>query len=303
METKFLQLFKEKLGCENSDEVFEYLINNLKDTNAKWDYFVNWSKAENGAEYYPDLGLFDELIGKQDIQAEAAKLFEENPQLIPAVPALIAWRKPRLQILDDKNNFVYEDYDFSSESSITPMKAAEAMEKSGLLDHIQSGRITSMENFLFGVQVGLDSHGRKNRGGKAMEEIVEGFVKGICDGQPDYDYITEATAKKINATFGHAVNVDKANRRFDFAINAAGKLFLIETNFYREEGTKLKSTAGEYRVVNQYIKSDDQQFIWVTDGAGWRKTRADLRKAFDNIDYVLSLDMLQKGILEGLMQG
>ena len=36
-------------------------------------------------------------------------------------------------------------------------------------------------DYTIGVEAGLDSNARKNRGGTSMENIVEVFIKDICD--------------------------------------------------------------------------------------------------------------------------
>jgi len=117
-----------------------------------------------------------------------------------------------------------------------------------------------------------------------------------------YEFMTQATAPKIKQKWGHTVTVDKSTRRIDFAINTPAKLILIETNFYSGGGSKLKSTAGEYRTLYQCLKSDGHQFIWITDGAGWRTTQRPLEETFNETDYILNLDMLEKKILEELIK-
>lgn len=299
----FHPLFKEELGCNNSDEVFAYLISTLKDTITKWDYFVNWSKAQTGARKFEiNLNLLNYLVGKDNIEEEAVKLIKEHPQLIPTIPVLLACRDNKFQLLKEYQNgsFIYDDYNLSSETNITPEKAAEFMAKSGFLEQLKSKRIKSLVDYVFGVEVGLDSNGRKNRGGTAMEDIVEFFVQDICN-RHGYEFMTQATAPKIKHKWGHTVTVDKSTRRIDFAINAPSKLILIETNFYSGGGSKLKSTAGEYRTLYQCLKSDGHQFIWITDGAGWRTTQRPLEETFNEIDYILNLKMLEQKILELLI--
>ncbi len=94
--------------------------------------------------------------------------------------------------------------------------------------------------------------------------------------------------------------VDKSSRRYDFVIDNGKELFIIETNFYGGDGSKLKSTAGEYRNLFDVLKGK-HRFIWITDGYGWKKTARPLRETFDHNDYLFSLSMLEKGILEHLL--
>ena len=149
---------------------------------------------------------------------------------------------------------------------------------------------------MIGVEAGLDSNGRKNRGGHSMEAIIDSFIKGHCT-LKGYEYLKEANASKIYEKWGITVPVDKSSRRYDFVVNNGHEIVLFETNFYGGGGSKLKSTAGEY--VNLYNKLNNQfKFVWITDGAGWLSTKRPLRETFNNNDYVFSLDMLEKGILD-----
>lgn len=300
----FQTFFKNELKCNSSEEVFSYLIATLKDTITKWDYFVNWSKAQTGVSNFEiNLNLLNYLVGKDNIEEEAVKLIKEHPQLIPTIPVLLACRDNKFQLLKEyqQGKFVYDSYDFSSKESISPEKAAEFLVKSGFLQQLETKRIKSLVDYVFGVEVGLDSNGRKNRGGKAMEDIVEFFVQDICS-RHDYEYMTQATAPKIQAKWGRKVTVDKSTRRIDFAINTSDKLILIETNFYSGGGSKLKSTAGEYRTLYKCLKADGHQFIWITDGAGWRKTQKPLEETFNEIDYILNLEMIEQGLLERILR-
>ena len=129
-----------------------------------------------------------------------------------------------------------------------------------------------------------------------MEDIVEAFIKDIC-GKKGYKYLKEANADKIKSELGYTVPVDKSSRRYDFVIDNGKELFIIETNFYGGGGSKLKSTAGEYRNLFDVLK-DRYRFIWITDGYGWKNTARPLRETFDHNDYLITLSMLEKGALE-----
>lgn len=297
---KYSSIFQAKLGCGDSDEVFAHLIESLKQSITKWDYFVNWSKVNAGVKSVEmGLNLLNYLIGKDNIKEEALFLLRENPKVISMLPVLLACRDNKFNLLKEyqRGEFVYDYYDMSPAGEITAEKAVEFLDKSGFLQQLKSKRIKSLVDYVFGVEVGLDSNGRKNRGGTAMEDIVEYFVADLCK-LYHYEYMTQASAPKIKQRWEKHVTVDKSTRKIDFAIHTPQKLVLIETNFYSGGGSKLKSTAGEYKTLYQCLKKDGHVFVWITDGAGWRTTQRPLRETFDETDYILNLHMLEKGILE-----
>ena len=152
---------------------------------------------------------------------------------------------------------------------------------------------------MIAVEAGLDSNGRKNRSGHAMENIVNVFIKDLCQSK-GLKYIKEANAKKIKDKMGYKVPVDKSSRRYDFVIDSKKEPIFVETNFYGGGGSKVKSTAGEYRNLFDVLKGK-YKFIWITDGLGWEKVSKPLRETFDHNNYVLNLNMLEKGLLHSLI--
>ncbi len=293
-------VFKNILNCNSDDEVFSYLIATLKETIKSWDYFVNWKKViHNYREVERSLNLLNTLIGKEKIEEEALALLMDYPQIIGVIPALLAEREKKISLLVTRNNFDARRFDFSK-----PMPAKDSLlflKESGFLKLISDRSIKSIPDYFIGVEVGLDSNGRKNRSGTSMENLVEFFIKDISE-RNGYEYIPQATADKIKVQWNKNITVTKSSKRIDFAINTPHKLYLIETNFYSGSGSKLKSTAGEYADIYHQWARDGHQFIWVTDGYGWKTTQRPLRDTFNTTDYIINLDMIQKGVLEELLK-
>ena len=292
--------FKNILDCNDEDDVFSYLISSLKETIKSFDYFVNWKKViKNYQDVETSLNLLNTLIGKEDVEQAALKLLREYPKVIGIVPALLAERDKKIALLPNPQNFDIKRFDFTK-----PMSAEDGvlfLQESGFLKLLSNRNIKSIPDYFIGVEVGLDSNGRKNRSGTSMENLVEFFVKDICE-RNGYEYIAQATADKIKAKWAKNITVTKSSKRIDFAINTPKKLYLIETNFYGGGGSKLKSTAGEYADIYHQWTRDGHQFIWVTDGYGWKTTQRPLRDTFNTTDYIINLDMIQKGVLEELLK-
>jgi len=300
---KYTDIFKKRIGCLNEEQVFNHLITSLKDTITKCDYFVKWAKVfENMRDVEIDLNILNYLIGKQNIEEEFEALLDKHPSTARLIPILIACRNSNFKILAnyDRNTFEYETYDFGTPQSIEKSKVIEFAKSTGFLDLLKNKRIKSVVDYVIGVEVGLDSNGRKNRGGKSMEAIIEFFIKDICE-RRGLAYIKEASSSRVASKWGLKLRVDKSSRRVDFAINNNNRLFLIETNFYGGGGSKLKSNAGEYKAMFDFWKSDGHNFIWITDGNGWHSTRLPLLETFNHTDYILNLDMISKGILEDIV--
>ncbi len=298
---KYSQTFNSLLGCKNEDDVFEYLVGNLKETIKSWDYFVNWQKVlKNYKSVKISLNLLNTLIGEVNIEKAARELLAQYPDVIKIVPALLACRDKNICVLKNKKLLdSINRFDFGKK--MTAEAGVIFLKESGFLDLLSDRTIKSIPDYFIGVEVGLDSNGRKSRSGSLMEELAEFFIKDICQ-RNGYEYIAQATADKIYNKWGKKITVNKSSKRIDFAINTPHKLYLIETNFYGGGGSKLKSTAGEYADIYHQWTNDGHQFIWITDGYGWQKTQRPLRDTFDTTDYILNIDMVQKGVLEYLLQ-
>ena len=289
------------LNLESEDILFTQITSSFKEKGILlWDYFVNWEKVhKNIKPIEKELNLLNVLIGKEDVETEVYNLIKEYPQVIKAFPFLIAFRDTKVSMLSDVTEFLYKDYDFKHRV-ITDEDCEDLTTffmQSGLGDLVKDKRVKNLVDYVTGVEVGLDSNGRKNRGGTMMENIVETFVKSTCD-ELGLEYMSQANAKKIKTQWGITIQVDKSSRNLDFAINKNGKLYFIECNFYGGGGSKLKSTATEYVNMNAYWNAQNITFIWVTDGAGWKSTLKPLREYFDKADYLLNLEMLKNNIFK-----
>lgn len=287
------------LNLKNDDELFEKITQSFKVKITRWDYFVNWHKVELNVNLFEkELNLLNYLIGKPNLKEEATKLIKEYPNVIRAIPALLAVRDSTVDVLIDSKKFEYKYFDFKDvdfETS-TPEDYADFIISSGLGELLIDKKIKNLVDYTTGVEVGLDSNGRKNRGGTLMESLVEDFVAETCTNL-GLEFMAQATAKKIKDQWNIAVEVDKSSRQIDFAINNKGKLYFIECNFYGGGGSKLKSTATEYIEMNRYWNKQGIEFIWITDGAGWKSTLKPLREYFDKADYLLNLEMLKENVL------
>lgn len=304
---KYLDTYR-KLNLSDDDAVFNYLLTNIKPSNTLWGYFVNWEKVfrEAGAIEI-ELNLLNYLIGKEDFDNEFRELARKHPEVIRAVPALLVRdgkNKKKFDILIDfaDGKLLYQQFDFTknSYSDAEINDFLEFMYKTGLKHLLQNRKIKNLVDYMIGVEAGLDSNGRKNRGGTAMEQISEAYIKRICEGH-GYEYLAQANARAIKARFNIDVPVDKSSRIYDFVISTPNGLTIIEVNYYGGGGSKLKSTAGEYRDLQSILRSKFK-FVWITDGAGWSSTTRPLRETFNQNDYVINLDLLENGALEEIVQ-
>ena len=269
-----------------------------------WDYFINWNKIEFNLQTIKcELNILNSLIGSAHIEKDFIKLIKKNPEIIKVFPFLLAVRENKLKILKNykSKDFSYMNFDFKKEkiSHSEALKYLEFFKLSELINLFNDKKIKNLQDYMYGIEVGLNANGRKNRGGKLMESIVEIFISEHCQKKSHLSYLSQATPKKINKEWGIHVHYKKSARSFDFAIynKLKNQLFWVETNFYNGGGSKLKSVCGEFKILFNELKKQNIQFIWITDGFGWKTVKRPLEETFNNNDYIFNIDMLKNEIL------
>jgi type II restriction enzyme len=294
------------MGCPinlfSSEEVFSFFISTLKTNIKTWNYFVNWRKVlEKLKKLEPELHLLDFLVGKEKPAESLKELLRKYPSVAQTLPFLVALREKREHILVDILNFKYLEFDFSKEnySDEEIENLALFFQRAGLEDLFKKN-IKSVCDYVLGVEVGLDSNGRKNRTGSLMEEICKAFIERDSK-EIGFSFLEQATRDLIFSQWKREVELDRTDRRIDFAIFFEEKLFFVEVNFYAGGGSKLKATAGEYRKLASFWKSQGIEFVWITDGKGWLTAKNALREYLDDGNFLLNLEMLRAGCLKELL--
>lgn len=288
----------------NSDSAFDDLIATLRSSLTTWNYFVNWEKVSGNARALESqLSMLNGLIGTKDFDSAFENLLLEHPDLVSAIPSLLVrdgGGRLTFSIVQDPDDLSAPDLEFDfTQPANTPQLRKAALNfvrSSGIIQLFGSAGVTDLNDFIRGVEAGLDSNGRKNRSGKIMERVVDGYLETFTT-KNRLEYLEQASPSDIEEAWGFKVPSDKSSRSFDFAITDQKSLVLMEVNFYGGGGSKLKATAGEYKGLHDFLGSAGHEFVWVTDGAGWRATQNPLREAFDHLDYLWNLEWLNRGYL------
>lgn len=261
---------------------FEDFILNLSETNATLDYFTDFEKIKSNInKILIKLNQLNYLIGKENLKFAIEELFEENPKVFDVLGILIAVRKnDNAKTFNREGNIVYLNSYFQ-----TPEKIYEFIEDTGLGDIFRNKNITNLVDYVFGVEVGLDTNARKNRSGQNMSKAVSLI----------FDKAKIFYKKEINSSeFPEITSLGVDLKRFDFVIKTAKKTYLIETNFYNVGGSKLNEVARAYADIAQKINQyPNYEFVWITDGRGWFSAKNKLEEAYSVIPSVYNLSNLE----------
>nr|WP_275542180.1 DpnII family type II restriction endonuclease [Helicobacter sp. 12S02634-8] len=113
--------------------------------------------------------------------------------------------------------------------------------------------MSNLVDYATGVETGLDSNARKNRGGHLMENLVEGYIQKagfIKDKNYFKEMYINQMQKKWSLDLSAISNQGKMEKRFDFVIKTDEQIYVIETNFYASNGSKLNETARSYKTLS-----------------------------------------------------
>ena len=299
-------------GIEEKIKLFE---EHLLETNRGFNFYVDWRNVSGIAKYEIELHALDVLIGKK-IDAEFTNQFFELLRKLPSVvktfPYLFALSKAEREFVTTSGQLKIvgteldspdlQSYSFNTINGISAKQANEYLsffEQMGLKNLFQNIIEKSTIDYVVGVLVGLDSNGRKNRGGTAFELACEPIIRSICS-QYNVEVITQKKFKTLDSK-GFSISEDIANRKADFILLKDDIILNIEVNFFGSAGSKPEEIIDSYINRQNDLKSNGINFALITDGKCWQGTTNQLRKGFRHLDYLLNYKMTKNGSLEEII--
>lgn len=277
---------------------FETWLAGFRPAIAGYKYYTDFPKVFGNVECIKvELNILNSLIGSPSIEQDFVNLYSRYPEILKCIPILIAKREYDILTTDfdgdhvfnfRKANYPIEDY-------------VVFMRETGLFELIQNKHIRSLVDYVTGVETGLDSNARKNRGGHAMENLVENYL-GKAGLKRGVDYFKEMYISEIEQKWGLDLssisNEGSTEKRFDFVIKRSQMIYGIETNFYTSGGSKLNETARSYKTIALETKGlKGFKFVWITDGQGWISARNNLKETFDVLEHLYNIADLDSGII------
>ena len=278
---------------------FKVWLSEFRNSIADYGYYVDFRKIYRNIDNIKiELNILNSLIGSKNIESDFEVLIKKYPEVLKCIPLLLAVRTNEIYAIDGDGEFTYQ---FKVPNlSIEQYKIF--MRKTGLFDLIQNHIINNIVDYAIGVETGLDSNARKNRGGHLMENLVESFIKKSGFTR-DKTYFKEMyihqIVEKWNIDLSAISNEGKTEKRFDFVIKTDSMIYGIETNFYSGGGSKLNETARSYKTLALEADNiDGFTFVWFTDGKGWTNARHNLEETFDVMEHIYNIKDMENGIID-----
>lgn len=267
----------------HSEEEFNEFMSQLSETNAPLNFFSDFEKIASKVETISiHLNQLNYLIGKEDINAAIHNLWNQNPKAFSVLDILIAARASKKAI--DK----YGQIRFIEDFFQTPEGVIEYIEGTGLKNVLQNKQITNLVDYVFGIETGLDTNARKNRSGHIMEKRIADLL---------HSHNIPFRREVSSCEFEEMKCLGEDLKRFDFVIETPTKTYLMEVNFYSGGGSKLNEVARSYSELAPKINQHTNfEFVWITDGIGWKSAKSKLKEAFYNIPHIYNLTTIDNFI-------
>lgn len=277
---------------------FSTWLSGFRDSIADYGYYIDFEKVHRNVDSIKiELNILNSLIGSNNIETDFENLINKYPETLKCIPLLLAVRSNEIYAIDGDGDYTYN---FKNPNlSVEQYKVF--MRKTGLFDLIENHIVNNLVDYATGVETGLDSNGRKNRGGHLMENLVESFIQkaGFVKDESYFKemYIHQIT-DKWDIDLSAISNQGKTEKRFDFVVKTPNMIYGIETNFYGSGGSKLNETARSYKTLAWETEEiDGFTFVWFTDGKGWTSARHNLEETFDVMEHVYNINDMENGII------
>lgn len=263
---------------------FDTFISQLKETNQTLDFFCDFDKiSQNVDDIKLSLCMLNSLIGSTDLRKSVETIWNRDKNAFSVMDILIAVRtRDKKKILDSVGNCVPLESMFNPVDSIMTF-----LTETGLGAVLQNQQVKNLVDYVFGIETGLDTNARKNRSGHVMENAVANIFNkaGVSFRQEVYSREWPAITEVLGDD----------EKRFDFVVEASSKVYLIEVNFYSGGGSKLNEVARSYSDIAPKINSvEGFEFVWITDGIGWKSAKNKLQEAFGIIPSIYNLTSIDE---------
>ncbi len=296
-------------GVNMANRDFNIWLSGFRDSIADYGYYIDFEKVHRNVDNIKvELNILNSLIGSKNIESDFEGLMRKYPEVLKSIPLLLAVRANEIYCQDENGGHLFQ-FDFGKyppNSHAHYARYKYFMRETGLFDLLENHIVNNLVDYATGVETGLDSNGRKNRGGHLMENLVESFIQkaGFVK---DETYFKEMYIHQITEKWGIDLsaisNQGKMEKRFDFVIKTENMIYGIETNFYGSGGSKLNETARSYKTLALETDTiDGFTFVWFTDGKGWTSARHNLEETFDVMEHIYNIDDMENGIIKEVMK-
>ncbi len=280
---------------------FNLWLSQFKESIADYKYYIDFDVVyQHVSDYEDGLNLLNGLRGKNGLDFDnkfISLVNEYGNKVLRCIPILLAKREYDIFCIDSNHQIKYNFFKVEQ----TPEEYLYFVKETGLYKLLSDKLTGNLIDYVYGVEAGLNSNGRKNRGGHLMEKLVESYIKkaGFIKNKTYFKemYLSDLESK-TGLDLSSLSNAGTTAKRFDYVIITDKCVYACECNFYASGGSKLSETARSYKTLALESKGiTNFKFVWFTDGVGWTSARNNLKETFDVLNDIYCIKDLENNIL------
>lgn len=222
---------------------------------------------------------------KKEFEKRVCNLFSLNKDCFLILPILIAVR----------DNFDSLINNFFSACELNIDIILSFFYQTNLYKLIFDGKINNFVDYVYGVEVGLDTNARKNRNGKLIEKYLSQYLHNYFCGSKYINIYEQKQLEHVVNMGNIKINYPQVNKKFDFIIinTLNKKILLIESSFYNAGGSKISETSRSYYDIFKKIEeyNSNINFLWVADGLGMKTIKKDIENKYSK-NYITNIHLL-----------
>ena len=236
----------------NYEKLLKKFTQTILITNRDYNFYINWNNVKDYENYLVEINIMNQLIKNNNFDNKFREILLKHPNILKIFPLLIAIckndrneyisGKDNLRVLIDQYNEI-EQYNFNAQGILSENDIEKYLifcQKFGLKNLFQNILTGSLQDYIVGILVGLDSNGRKNRSGKNFELMCFEIINKISK-KHNIELFEQKRIKDFN-------NISISNWKADFILKKDNKIVDVEVNYYYGNGSKPEE------IINSYIE-------------------------------------------------
>jgi len=154
-----------------------------------------------------------------------------------------------------------------------------------------------LEDLLLGVQIGLETHRRKNVGGEYFRVAVQRALERVAHDVSERTGTAATLDEEVTVVYGRALS-----KRVDFAMRLGRQATVgVEVNFYTVPGSKPTEIKRSYGQIREGLGEAGVHLVWITDGRGYRNMQKSLRDAYVIFPNIYNLKQAERHLADDLI--
>lgn len=262
--------------------------------------FIDWETLEkNLKELEPAIDFYQKALQRNvsnSYQEIGDSIISSDNPLSLFIAAWVLIGHTNNYLVTREDDFTLENLLLAAETedSQTLHSFVEAMMNIGLLKVLER---QNPSDVALGIQLGLESHKRKNRGGNEFISALRPIMQLARETVFEETGIELELREEVRISYGKS-----QSKKVDFYLECDFLKFGFEANFYTVSGSKPTEIKRSYNSVWRGLLEQDIHMVWITDGKGYQSMKRSLGSAYEIVENVYNRKQLETHLAQDLIE-